>query len=298
MSMPDGPGSAERLASEQRDRFLLDFERRLRALSRPVEILHASAEALAQRLGADQVAYAEVDDAAGYAVIERDWNNGSMPSNVGRHRIDDFGPAFAAELRAGRTVVIEDVGRDARTSSAEARAAFLRVSVAAFMNLPLVKDGRLEAVVAVHSRVPRAWSDEEVGLAHEVTQRTWATVVRARAEKRLRESEARQALLLRLTERQRASGHPAAMMQAACEELGIYLEADRVGWFEAADGDAPGRCVGWSAGRLALPDQRRRRRPARATARPPATPRWSSSRTPAPPAPRPMPPLRPATRAR
>ncbi len=256
MSMTDGPGSpGQRPASEQRDRFLLDFEMRLRELSRPAEILHASAEALARQLGADQAAYAEVDDAAGYAVIEREWNNGSMPSNVGRHRIDDFGPAFAADLRAGRTVVIEDVGRDARTSSAEARAAFLRVSVAAFVNLPLVKDGRLEAVVAVHSRQPRGWSDEEVGLAHEVMQRTWDTMVRARAEKRLRESEARQALLLRLTERQRASGNPAAMMQAACEELGIHLEADRVGWFEAADGDAPGRAVGWSAGRLAVPGE-------------------------------------------
>ena len=129
-----------------------------------------------------QVAYGEVEPGDEFVLIEREWNDGATKSNVGRHRLDDYGPVFIADLRRGETVAIADVRIDPRTSSSEALAAFSRASILAFLNVPLVKAGRLVAVLAVHSATPRAWSAEEVALAEEIADRTWAAAERARAE--------------------------------------------------------------------------------------------------------------------
>ncbi len=261
MSMTEDSGPVSPVPRvERRDRFLSDLEISLRELADPWDIMSSSMQALGLRLAADQVTYAEIDDAGVYAIIERDWGNGSIASNIGRHRVDDFGSEFAADLRAGRVVAIDDVSTDPRTSSAEALATFESVSIAAFLNFPLVKGRRLQAVLAIHSSRPRVWQPGEIEIAEAVTQRTWTTVLRARAEKRLRDSEARQALLLRITERQRAAGSADAMMQAASEELGRHLRADRVGFFESDGGDMLRRTAGWTAGRLPL-----RREPFRGT---------------------------------
>jgi PAS domain S-box-containing protein len=57
--------------------------------------------------------------------------------------------------------------------------------------VPLVKAGRLQAVLYLHSKTLRAWSDADATLAEEVAERTWAAIERAHAEAALRESEAR-----------------------------------------------------------------------------------------------------------
>ena len=56
--------------------------------------------------------------------------------------------------------------------------------------MPLVKAGRLVAVLSLHHATPRHWTPAQVGLAEEVAERTWAAVERARAEEALRQSEA------------------------------------------------------------------------------------------------------------
>ena len=43
----------------------------------------------------------------------------------------------------------------------------------------------------VHQAEPRQWREDEVTLVQEVAERTWAAVLRARAETALRESEER-----------------------------------------------------------------------------------------------------------
>jgi GAF domain-containing protein len=107
-----------------------------------------------------------------YALIERDWNDGSIPSNAGRHRLDDFGAPFIADLTRGRTIVIGDARSDPRMSSARALATFEPISIGAFLNVPSIKDGRLDSVLVVHSRQARSWSSAEIALAQEVAERT------------------------------------------------------------------------------------------------------------------------------
>jgi PAS domain S-box-containing protein len=57
--------------------------------------------------------------------------------------------------------------------------------------MPLVKEGRLTALMAIHDRVPRRWTDQELSLLREVTARSWAHVERVAATAELRASEGR-----------------------------------------------------------------------------------------------------------
>ena len=177
--------------SRERQSFLLTLNDALREISDPVEIMATASELLGRKLGAGQIAYAAIDEENEHAIVSRDWNDGTIPSNAAVHRLEDFGAAFIADLKRGQTIVIDDVRADPRTSTPEALAAFERVSIGAFLNLPLVKAGRLVAVLAVHVRTPRAWRQDEVALAQEVAERTWEAVERARVEQTLRESEER-----------------------------------------------------------------------------------------------------------
>ncbi len=187
---------SERKRAELRQDFLLKLSDALRPLNDPAAIVAAASGALGSHLGAGQVIYAETDLSGEHVTIEREWNDGSIPSNARAHRLDEFGPAFIADLRRGQSSAIEDVALDPRTSSPEALAAFERASVQALLNVPLLKNGRLIAVLGVHSHAPRAWRSEDVEVAREVADRVWAAVERARAEGALRESEERLRLIV------------------------------------------------------------------------------------------------------
>src|SRR5205085_11887157 len=68
------------------------------------------------------------------------------------------------------------------------RAAYRAIDVRAYIAVPLVKDGRFAALLAVHDVGARGWTEAEVRLVEETAERTWAAVERARAEAALRES--------------------------------------------------------------------------------------------------------------
>jgi PAS domain S-box-containing protein len=180
----------DRVLAERRLHFLLEVEQTLRPLRDPTEVLGAACRMLGRQLDA-AVAYAEIDRTGEHAVIGLAWTNGTLPGDVSQHRLTDYGPAMIADLRRGHTVAIGDVALDPRTATEHALAAFRRVQIAAFLNVPLVKDGTLLGILAVHSRAPRRWTPAEIRLAQETAERTWAAYERARAEAALRENEQR-----------------------------------------------------------------------------------------------------------
>ena len=180
-----------KVLAERGQSFRLALEVRLRGMVDPSEVIEAASEALGRHLGVAQVAYAEVEPGGETVVIKRDWNSGMMARNRRRHRLDDYGPELIAALRLGETIAISDVRLDSRTSSREALAAFARAKIAGLVDVPVVKAGRLVAILGVHSEAPRAWLAEDIALAEEIAERTWAAAERASADVELRESEAR-----------------------------------------------------------------------------------------------------------
>ncbi|HEY9695865.1 MAG TPA: PAS domain S-box protein [Trichocoleus sp.] len=160
------------------DTFRLSLADALRSLADPVEVQATATRVLGEYLNANRVAYFEVRG-TNY-VVERDYVNG-VAALTGGYPIDSFGPKLLAEYRAGRTVCMPDVSIDVHLSLAQ-QAAYAAIQIGAYIGIPLVKDGQFVAGLAIHSSEPRDWTEEEVALAEEVAEQTWAAVDRARAE--------------------------------------------------------------------------------------------------------------------
>lgn len=185
-------------AGARRQSFLLDLEEELRTVGIPAFVMAVTAKFLGRHLGASRVGYAEIvnEGSSEVAVVECDWTDGTQ-SIRGRHSLEQFGASFAVEMRAGRTIRVEDMTIHPLFGGVVAEA-FAAIGVRAAITPTLVKEGRPVAMLFVHSQAPRRWTDDEVGLVEEVAERTWAAVVRARAEVALRDSEYRYRSALRV----------------------------------------------------------------------------------------------------
>lgn len=211
--------------------FLLALSDRLRRIDDPREILGEAAAALGSYLGASRAGYAEVDAESGIFSIDRDWTDGTVKPGTGHRTMVSFGAETTAMLYRGETQRIDDARTDARVR-AQDRAAFEEMRIEAAITVPLVKDGRLVAMLSVQKSVPRVWRDAEVQLVERVAERTWAAHERAKAAARLRDSETTLAFLLALTDRTRGEPDPEAILASTAEMIGRRLQVARVTYGE------------------------------------------------------------------
>ncbi|GGF12615.1 PAS domain S-box protein [Hymenobacter cavernae] len=175
--------------SEQQQAFLLQLSDRLRPLSDAADIQYQAACALGEYLSASRVGYAEDQGDNEHIVVTRNYTNG-VPSIEGRYHYDDYGQELLRAFKAGRTVVRPDIAHDP-TLTAEEKAAHAALQLGATVNLPLLKDEKLIAVLFMHYPTAHTWANDELALLAETAERTWAAVMRARTEAALRESEER-----------------------------------------------------------------------------------------------------------
>jgi PAS domain S-box-containing protein len=174
-------------ASETRLRFFSVLDEELRAASDAQAAMLAAATHLARSLDASRCAYADVDSDNDRFVIRNDYTAPGVASSAGIYSLDLFGPRAAADMRGGRTLVVRDVsGELASVGGADM---FQAIGIRAIVCCPLVKEGRLVAMMAVHQDRPRYWQRDEISLVEAVVERCWAHVERVGAEARLRESE-------------------------------------------------------------------------------------------------------------
>lgn len=178
-------------AEERRQAFRLALTERLRELEDAQDILDAATELLGRHLDVAQVGFGEIDGTGEHVTIHRDWSDGPLPSVVGTWRLEDFGPALVGDMKAGLTAAVSDLREDARTSAPEVQRAYEVLGIRSLLGVPHLRDGRMVATLFVHHFEPRPWSADEVALVEEVCGRLWSSVERARAEARLRSSEAR-----------------------------------------------------------------------------------------------------------
>jgi signal transduction histidine kinase/CheY-like chemotaxis protein len=165
--------------------FRLALEDRLRSIEAPDEMIGAAVEMLRGHLGASRVAYAEDAGDEAHVMVTMDAND-HVPSIKGTYRLTDFGRGLLSEMRAGRTIIHADVRTDPDLSDLE-KAAHGGLDIVATANVPLVRAGRLVALIAVHYAAPHEYTPAETELAREVASRTFAAVERTRAEARLRD---------------------------------------------------------------------------------------------------------------
>jgi PAS domain S-box-containing protein len=172
-------------ASETRLRFLDSLAKATQPLTESVEIMTTTARILGEHLRVSLCAYADMDEDQDGFTIRGDWAAPGSRSIVGRYKLADFGKLAVSNLSVGLPLVINDNLQELAPDEA---ATFRNIGIAATICMPLVKAGRLTALMAVHSAGPRIWSPSELTLVAEATERAWAHIERARSEAVLRET--------------------------------------------------------------------------------------------------------------
>ena len=173
-------------ANERRLKFL-DALGRETARSTDADVIMAiTTQMLGEHLGVSVCAYADMDPDQDGFTIRGDWHAPGCQSIVGHYRLASFGRLALKNLHAGLPLILND---NAAQLEPEEAVAFLSIGLAATICMPLVKEGRLTALMAIHDRVPHEWTTDELLLLAEVTERSWAHIERVRAEARRRESE-------------------------------------------------------------------------------------------------------------
>ncbi|HUF75824.1 MAG TPA: PAS domain S-box protein [Longimicrobiales bacterium] len=167
--------------------FLVRLGDTLRSLSDPIEMQRTAARLLTMHLGVGGATFAELEDEellvrASYARDNTPW--------MGRFPLRVFGDATVEAGRRGETVVVDRVA-DSPSFTRGERDRLLGAGIAAFVGAMLVKDGRWLAAFGPYDREARDWTEAEVQLVRDVTERTWAAVERARTDAALRTSEER-----------------------------------------------------------------------------------------------------------
>jgi PAS domain S-box-containing protein len=168
-----------------RQAFQLAFADRIRPLADPEEVTAAANELLGKHLGVKRVVYGETDEAGEQLVLNRDWTDGTFMSMADMQlRLDDYGSLVIDVLRAGEVLAVDDVTIHEQT--ARYANVYLATGIRSILGIPLMKSGRLRAILCIHDSTARHWTSEDISLAQDVVDRTWFAVesVRAHAESR------------------------------------------------------------------------------------------------------------------
>ena len=176
---------------DQRNRFILQLDESVRALESPEDTALTLARLLGEHLGADGCAYAEVEADEDHFFVPGDYTREGVRSMVGRYAMSRFGAEALRLMRADQPFAVGDVFTDERVSESD-WAVFEQTGMRAVMFVPLHKNGRFAACMAVHQREPRVWKQEEIDLVAFVANRFWESIERARAAKSLHESLSRE----------------------------------------------------------------------------------------------------------
>jgi PAS domain S-box-containing protein len=151
-------------------------------------ILSITTRMLGEHLSVAVCAYADMDADEDGFTIRGNWSAPGSMSIVGHYSLAAFGKLAVKNLHAGLPLILHD---NRAQLPADEAATFLDIGLAATICMPLVKEGRLTALMAIHDRVPRMWTRKELSTLTEVTERSWAHIERVRLIQDLRDSERR-----------------------------------------------------------------------------------------------------------
>jgi signal transduction histidine kinase len=147
-------------------------------------IMSTTTRLLAEHLDVSNCAYADMDSDEDGFTIRGNWAAHGSPSIVGHYSLATFGPLAVQRLRGGEPLVISD---NRAEFSPEVAASYQALGAIATACFPLIKHGRLTALMAVHHLQARVWSPYDLALVGEVTERSWAHIERVRADAAVRE---------------------------------------------------------------------------------------------------------------
>ena len=170
----------------QRDACRLSFGEATHSLGDPDAIKVHATRVLADHFQATRVLYYAVGP-AGHLAVEQAFPTESAPSSRLRH-IDDCTELTQTRLREGRGIAVNNVATESSFSALD-RSRLAEAGVGSFICAPVLKFGRLRALVSLHRRRACEWSPEDLALVEEIAERTWSGIQRATAEIGLRRNQ-------------------------------------------------------------------------------------------------------------
>lgn len=210
----------------ERQAFLLKLSDILQRLDQPDHMKSASTHLLGERLGVSRAQYHEVDDSGEYYGADGIGYADGLPLLDLKYRIDQFGSFVAEDFEAGRPFRSADLSADPR-ATAEEREAYGLYQIRSGAGIPLLRGGKLVAILALHDMRPRAWTDLEMELIRETAERIWIAVEKVRTERAVREAVERQTFLLTLSDALRAERSEDGVATRAIRMLFAQLQLDR-----------------------------------------------------------------------
>lgn len=163
--------------------FLDALARALANVTEPDLIMATTTRLLGEHLQLSSCAYALMAPDQDAFTICGDWVAPGSPQLLGDYRLADFGRHAVSRLRNGRALVIND---NLNELAADEAATFQAIGITATICMPLVRAGRLTALMAIHDKHPRTWTRYELALISEVTERCWAHIERVRSHVEVR----------------------------------------------------------------------------------------------------------------
>lgn len=166
-------------------KFLLRLSDQLRSLPDPRSIMRAASEALGRELQVGRVGYGEISEAGSEVLFESGWAQRPVQALAGSLPFQSFGSGNIADLRAGKTTVYDNISNDPRMADRTQT----NIGTLSVIGVPILRNGKLRAVLYVHHGQERHWSAEEISLVEGVAERTSDAVERARTSQSLRLTE-------------------------------------------------------------------------------------------------------------
>ncbi len=160
----------------EREDLLMQIDAATRAATDPKEIIYQAARLLGRHLSINRCAYAAVESDQNSLEVVGDFNHG-LPSMIGRYTLRQFSSSAFDLLTIGLPFIVNDSETDPRCAAGIQT--FRDAGVRATISYPLMKEGRLTAILAIHAIQQRQWHDQDVALVASVAARCWESLERA-----------------------------------------------------------------------------------------------------------------------
>ncbi len=178
----------DRKRAELNAAFLASVASNLTLFTTIDEMMQAVGAIVGTYLELSACAFLEINDTIDAASPVFDWHRADAERLIDTNRISGLlTQEFKQASSNGECFVVADTATDSRVPSEE----YAAINVAAFVNVPIVTDGKWHFSFAVFDSEPHDWRDDEIELIRELATRIWVGIIRRRSEETLRESEER-----------------------------------------------------------------------------------------------------------
>ncbi|MBC5773099.1 PAS domain-containing protein [Pontibacter sp. KCTC 32443] len=175
----------ERKQREQQQEYLFRINDTLRSRGTSIEIEETITALAMEHFGVDRCYYCTIEGDS--SIIRRDARRVGLQSAAGNYPLSSFA-LFKKVIDGGAPVIVNDA-HSTHLLDESLRDLCLQLQVVSFVDVPVIKNGKVAGILCLVQSTPRVWTEVDVQLAVETAERTWAAVERARTEEALRESE-------------------------------------------------------------------------------------------------------------